>query len=55
MEKFMYGEPPRASIQANIVSLVLKVIRYVDAWNDATRNPDNPCVNISVRAVKTVT
>lgn len=54
MEKFMYDLAPRTSLQARAIAMGLRLIRYVDARNDKMRDPESPCVNISLRAVKAI-
>lgn len=51
MEKFEY-DSGESSLPAYLASLALRLFRAVDARNDDSRGPENPCVNLAVRAVK---
>ena len=54
MEKFEY-DAGESSLPAYLASLALRLFRAVDAWNDDNRDPENPCVNLALRAVKSST
>ena len=52
MEKFEYARTPHRRPGLNPLTWALRLMRFIDRRNDHCRDPDGPCVNLAIRAVR---
>ena len=52
MEKFEYARTPHRRLGLNPITWGMRLMQFIDRRNDRVRDPNRPCVNLAIRAVR---